>query len=57
MECEIEQAPKESKTTSNDELACIICGESSNGKHFCYKCYKQFANIVLYIQFLKIKNN
>lgn len=38
-----------------DELTCIICGEPSNGKHFCIKCYKEFANKVLYIQVKKCK--
>lgn len=41
---------------SVSELTCIICGENSNGKHFCYNCYKQFANKVLYIQVKKCKD-
>ena len=24
---------------NDSELTCIICGEPSNGKHFCLKCY------------------
>ena len=37
---------KNSNTTTNnsDELTCIICGENSNGKHFCYNCYKQYKD-------------
>ncbi|MBO5356473.1 MAG: hypothetical protein J6A95_01775 [Clostridia bacterium] len=54
--CEATKETKESKTTNNtEELTCIICGENSNGKHFCYSCYKQFANKVLYIQVKKCK--
>ena len=37
----------ESETTKEDnanELTCIICGEPSNGKHFCLKCYKEFKD-------------
>lgn len=44
------------KETTTSELTCIICGENSNGKHFCYNCYKQFANKVLYIQVKKCKD-
>ena len=34
---------KEAKSTS-DELTCIICGEPSNGKHFCIKCYHEYKD-------------
>ncbi len=34
---------KEIKSTS-DELTCIICGEPSNGKHFCIKCYHEYKD-------------
>ena len=55
--CENTKETATPKTVENnsDELTCIICGENSNGKHFCYKCYKQFANKVLYIQVKKCK--
>ena len=26
------------------DITCIICGEPSNGKHFCFKCYKEFKD-------------
>lgn len=42
------------ETTIND-LTCIICNNPSNGKHFCYNCYKQFANKVLYLKVSKCK--
>ena len=29
---------------SADELTCIICGEPSNGKHFCIKCYHEYKD-------------
>ena len=33
-------------TTENnhEELTCIICGEPSNGKHFCYNCWKEYKD-------------
>lgn len=41
--------PKETKSESPKEitasdLMCIICGEPSNGKHFCLKCYHQYKD-------------
>lgn len=35
------------------DLTCIICGNPSNGKHFCYNCYKKYSNKILY---LKVQN-
>ncbi len=29
---------------SNNETKCILCGQSSNGKHFCLSCYHQYKN-------------
>ena len=34
---------KETKSNA-DELTCIICGEPSNGKHFCLKCYHEYKD-------------
>ena len=28
----------------SNELTCIICGENSNGKHFCKKCYAKYKD-------------
>ena len=35
----VKEPPKDS--TASD-LTCIICGEDSNGKHFCLKCYRKY---------------
>ena len=50
-----EKKPEPVKDTKNgaDELTCIICGEPSNGKHFCFDCYKKYNKKIVYI---KIKN-
>ena len=32
------------KDETSSDLTCIICGEPSNGKHFCLKCYKEFKD-------------
>ncbi len=36
--------PKEETVAFASELACIICGEPSNGKHFCVKCYHEYKD-------------
>lgn len=36
--------PKKDAKTGTDELTCIICGEPSNGKHFCIKCYHEYKD-------------
>ena len=50
-----ELSTNSTEETKNDDLTCIICGEPSNGKHFCLKCYRQFSKKVLYIQVKKCK--
>ena len=39
--CECMQPPKKENKVEN-ELTCIICGEPSNGKHFCFKCWNKY---------------
>lgn len=43
----VKEAPKE--ITSSD-LTCIICGEHSNGKHFCLKCYRKYYERTITIE-------
>lgn len=38
------------KETSTSDLTCIICGEPSNGKHFCYSCYKKYKEKVVLLK-------
>lgn len=35
---------KHSENTNTSELTCIICGEPSNGKHFCRSCYAKYKD-------------
>ena len=35
---------KKKKATASDELSCIICGEPSNGKHFCFNCWNKYKD-------------
>lgn len=45
--CECKKPKKVEKvneTNTSDELTCIICGEPSNGKHFCLNCYHRYKN-------------
>lgn len=32
------------KESFDNEITCIVCGESSNGKHFCLNCYRRYKN-------------
>lgn len=38
------------KSTDVSDLTCIICGEPSNGKHFCIKCYKRYKDKVVLLK-------
>ena len=42
--CNCKTNTKAPKETNASELTCIICGEPSNGKHFCPKCYHEYKN-------------
>ena len=53
--CECKQVKEIKEPKQDSELTCIICGEPSNGKHFCLKCYKKFSNKVLYLKVTKCK--
>lgn len=41
-DCKVPQKDKPTETNSDNELTCIICGEPSNGKHFCRSCYFKY---------------
>ena len=43
-ECKKHETIKVEEKESTDDLTCIICGEPSNGKHFCYKCWKKYKD-------------
>lgn len=44
------------KETNTSELTCIACGEPSNGKHFCLKCYNLYKNKTIYLKIVDCKN-
>lgn len=35
---------KKATDSGTDELSCIICGQPSNGKHFCRMCYFKYKD-------------
>lgn len=39
-----------SKNDTTSELTCITCGEPSNGKHFCLKCYRKYRERTIAIE-------
>ncbi len=40
--CRLRKSAEEVKQIS--DLTCIICGEDSNGKHFCRNCYAKYKD-------------
>lgn len=32
------------EATSSSDLTCLLCGEPSNGKHFCLACYHKYKD-------------
>ncbi len=36
-----------------ETITCLICGENSNGKHFCRSCYYKYKDKIVYLQIKK----
>lgn len=51
--CECKKV-KENKI--DNELTCIICGEPSNGKHFCMNCWKKYKDKSIDIRIIHCKD-
>lgn len=51
-----EETPVKDKKQSADEITCIICGNPSNGKHFCYDCYKNYKDKSIDIRITNCKD-
>ena len=49
-----EIASHDAKTQS--DLKCIVCGEPSNGKHFCLKCYHDYKDKSIDIRITNCKD-
>lgn len=43
---------KQEEQTGTDELTCIICGNPSNGKHFCLECYRKYKDRAIDIRII-----
>ena len=43
------------KTNKNNDLTCLICGEPSNGKHFCFDCWNQYKDRSIDIRLKHLK--
>lgn len=39
-----EEPVQPSEHNSDSELTCIICGQPSNGKHFCHNCWTKYKD-------------
>ena len=47
------QETKNENNVSENDLTCIICGEPSNGKHFCLNCYSKYKNKAIDLKIFK----
>ncbi|MBE6630900.1 MAG: hypothetical protein E7624_08650 [Ruminococcaceae bacterium] len=47
--------PKAEPVAATSDLTCIICGEPSNGKHFCVSCYHEYKNRSVDIRLKNLK--
>lgn len=43
------------KQEASSDLTCIICGEPSNGKHFCHDCWNLYNKKTLYLKVINCK--
>ena len=44
------------KEITTSDITCIICGENSNGKHFCLKCYHKYKERSIDIRIINCKD-
>lgn len=54
--CKCQETIVQKTEPHTDELTCIICGENSNGKHFCYNCYKKYKDRAIDIRITNCKD-
>lgn len=50
------ECKKKEENKAEDELTCIICGEPSNGKHFCFKCWNKYKDKSIDLRITNCKN-
>ena len=49
----VKELPKEE---TNSELICLTCDNPSNGRHFCYNCYKKYKERAIDIRIINCKD-
>lgn len=42
--CKKEMKPQGRNQSTSNDLTCIICGNQSNGKHFCFDCWNKYKD-------------
>lgn len=55
-DCKCKNTQAEQITIQNNELTCILCGQSSNGKHFCSNCYHKYKDRAIDIRIINCKD-
>ena len=53
--CDCKQQKNQDKE-QDTEITCLICGQPSNGKHFCYDCWKKYKDKAVDIRIMNCKD-
>lgn len=53
---QLQNLKKEMTKDSSSDLTCIICGNNSNGKHFCISCYHKYKERSIDIRILNCRD-
>ncbi len=54
--CDCKKKEESNIAKCENELTCIICGEPSNGKHFCLKCWNKYKDKSIDIRIIHCKD-
>ncbi len=55
-ECECKKKTVEKNTSTANELTCLICEKPSNGKHFCFNCWKKYSERTITVNIIGCKS-
>lgn len=46
---------EKNQPTNTEQISCLLCGNPSNGKHFCYECWNTYKNRAIDIRIINCK--
>ena len=50
------ESKKQETVEASSDLTCIVCGEPSNGKHFCIGCYHKYKDRAIDIRIINCRD-